>query len=431
MSVWKRLRSRNHDDGVVTVILAAGVLFVLLGFGAFAVDVSQAYTVRRQLSSAADSASLAAAWGVAAQDGVVGGIPQTCTQMQALGGSLAQSTAAKYTSLNTPIDSMQPANVTATVSCPPGDYAMDVTAVNNASVPSVFGGVLGVKSLKPTQSAIAQVSVINTVTGLRPYAICAGDPAFTEITTETTTWHVVQYAFPGSKSACAPSTGDWFILTCPPKESPGTTLAGDTQNGCQNPVTALDSADPVTLYNDCNVASPAPASCLNANTGANLTDSQVLAAWDTLLGKTILIPVIYPATVSCPPHSIGDTYFTQNCGGGGGSGFVATYPVSSFLPVEVCGYHWDHKNSGVYSASSSTSPDPCRNLGQRADGLPSTPADATPDLTGVSPASADNYLLLAYASPVIVSGTVGPAQPGPCALGSPCDHGDYAVSLIK
>lgn len=429
MSLRSRLANRGSDDGFLTVLLACGVLVVLLGFGAFAVDVSQAYTVRRQLSSAADSASLASATAVARTYGLLNGVPQSCASMQSAGAGLAQSTANTYTGLNHPTDTAGAPSVTATISCPAAGTALDVTATNNASVPSVFGGVLGVGHLQPTQTATAEVSVATTVSGLRPYALCINDQSVANMLNDsnqsTESWHVIQFAFAGSTSACQPTSGDWFLLDCPGEGGSTPDLVNATKNGCKNPVTAIGSTSSTFLYNKCNVANPPAASCLGADTGGNLSDSQVVSAWDGLVGQVILLPIIYEQTPSCPPRSIGQPYGATNCGG-----TPATYPVASFVGVEVCGFHWDNKFYGTYTMNSPSS-DPCHRSGTGADGNFYPSANSTPDLAGVSPASADNYLLLAF-SVFLQSGTTGPSGPGNCSLSDKsCNHGVFVVRLVK
>jgi hypothetical protein len=127
--------------------------------------------------------------------------------------------------------------------------------------------------------------------------------------------------------------------------------------------------------------------CLRGNPG-NI-QGQVSDFWQTLLGETILLPVVYPTTIT--PLTGSQTH----------------YPVAGFIGAEVCGYHWGNNSNdqGKWSA------DKC--AGNSFD---------------VSAGGNGNYMLLVYSS-YLSSGVAGPSTT--CGLGDTNCDGNRGISLVK
>jgi hypothetical protein len=159
---------REEEMGAVTVIVIALIL-VFIGAAAFAVDTGLAYAKKRQLSVAADSASLAAARAVSAA--LPPGTACTEANKTTLGLVAAAQNAATTFNLNNELDGSIGAP-TASVDCSDPDQIL-VRVDNEETVATVFADSLGLISFTPPGAAISTVFIPNQfASGLRPFAAC-------------------------------------------------------------------------------------------------------------------------------------------------------------------------------------------------------------------------------------------------------------------
>ena len=135
--------------------------------------------------------------------------------------------------------------------------------------------------------------------------------------------------------------------------------------------------------------------CLGANPG-KINGQPVRDAWDSLLGKTIILPV-FCGEATCTPAAVTD-----------GGGNNAVYPVFAFTGVKVCGWSFASKDSGKYNTHfpTATSSDPC---------------------FGTDAGTKSDSLWLVFQQ-IQVSGST---KPSTCGLGKPCDGGLRRVLLTK
>jgi hypothetical protein len=338
-----RVLVRNRDQSGAVALLVALLSVVLFGIAAFVVDLGSAYSSKRQLQTGADAAALAGA-AVYAQK------PGTCASLLSNAGVRAEAQAAADGELSNNFP--QASGTAIQVTCPAGG-GLEVTYVDSFNSPTYFAGLFGVKSLAVSRLAAARDRVPPTAPGLRPYGVCDGDanPA-------TLPSAVIQIGGPGNAhggSDCpeAESGGNWWNLNCP--EDPGSSdpneLADQLTNGCSDDVTIVTGQDPSTpatlsasLTSACHTASAYSSSCLSGDTGNNLKNSKVTAAWDSLLGKTIIVPV-FCSTPTCNPDTVQGT---------GGSG--THYPIYKLASVEVCGFHIYNKDNQYATDSTCASP---------------------------------------------------------------------------
>ena len=136
--------------------------------------------------------------------------------------------------------------------------------------------------------------------------------------------------------------------------------------------------------------------CLDADPGQNFTDSKILDAWRSLLGREIVLPV-FCTTPTCDDVAVVDA-----------GGNNAQYPVYRLAGVRVCGFHWG-KQSFKY--------------GQVTDGTCATSFDAADG------GNDENYLLLSYTNIQVSGGIEGTTCPG--GLGSECDAGTPRTLLVE
>lgn len=135
-------RKKCNEDGYVLVVVA-GVLIILLGFAALAVDVGMIYGAHTSAQRAADAAALGGAYTFVSSPTAID--PVTLAQTQ------ATNTAVQNTILGAPIDSSE---VTVNV-----DLPNHLVTVNlSHTIPTFFAGVLGSKFA--TVSVVAHAEVL-------------------------------------------------------------------------------------------------------------------------------------------------------------------------------------------------------------------------------------------------------------------------------
>ena len=395
-----RLCSPRRDERGAVAVTVALLMVVLVGIGAFTVDFGVSYVSTRQLQTASDSASLAAA-------SKYGELPGDCS-------TLAADTAARA-SVQAAVRSYREenrANSTGTitsVACSPDGKALDITYNSAGSTESFLGGLFGHSSgYDSAKSATARVQVPTDGIGVRPYALCGS------ILPSVTTFPspVFQMDLPSTGNSLCPgaaSSGNWWSIDCPEAPSNSNTYLGTaTEFGCTDPITVVPNQGSRTqdvlrnyLLNSCQVKS---SSCLGANTG-NLGGTPILNAWNTLVQnrKRILLPVFCGTPNPCDEAAV------VNAGGNN-----AIYPVQALVGVIVCGYHFG-TNNNQNSAAIPMDGD-CGGV-YNPNGLTAAPGG-----------NQDNYLLL-RAVRLQVSGSSGDPQ---CALGdTSCDLGARTVKLVK
>ena len=176
MRIQLRSLRRPRDEGAVAVIVAI-LSTILVLMAAFAVDLANAYAVKRQLSVAADAAALDAARAVATAES--GGLPilgggkgcSTWTSAQRSAAQSAAQTAANATNASNDLSGESTVDKV-TVVCPVGDERVEVTVENSRDLPVFFGGVANATGYDPKRSATAAVVPRLAIGGLRPYGAC-------------------------------------------------------------------------------------------------------------------------------------------------------------------------------------------------------------------------------------------------------------------
>src|SRR5256885_3250504 len=137
----KLMRRLGREERGSVLALTAVLMFSIMGITAFAIDLSNWYQARKQLQSAADAAALA---GV--QD-----LPGNSTT--------ASADAQTYVSKNV-------SGATTTVTTPYQSNSSEIKVSVSKTVPSIFGGVLGIGSADITASAAAKATSSTTTTAI-------------------------------------------------------------------------------------------------------------------------------------------------------------------------------------------------------------------------------------------------------------------------
>jgi len=333
------------DEGAITIIVAL-LMTALVIMAAFAVDFGNAYSTKRQLSIAADAASLASAQQYAHQPS-----GSSCATL-AGDSTLKTSTGAiadRYATNNLTGQSRTGYDVLCA-----SDKMLSVRYDNQKQLSTIFGGLAGVSTITPDREATSAVTVTTQAPGLRPYAMCLADiQSYIDAgDIDAANPPIRTSYFPSPTNDCkAASNGNWYTVDCPgPGVSNGNgndtvegSLAWNTKYGCENYIQVIDTSaadDPTTTVDtpaelaakqailrstcDPSVTIPTdPHQCLTANTG-NLASGNLDSAWTYLLGKTIAVPVFDKDTVYAA----------------GGNNRI--YPVKAIVGIEMCGYHWQN-----------------------------------------------------------------------------------------
>lgn len=333
-------RRTCREDGAVAVL--AGVLFAsLFLMGAMVVQYGYSRDVRRQSQNASDASALAAA-----QYLLKSGTPDFAG---------AVSTAISYASTNFDVPP------TAWVGCtdpgkPSGWYSPSTNCISfdsqtaptrvRVAMPlresrNAVGAGAGLSSLKIGSTAVATVA--STPPGLRPWGICS------EQLPSAANSVVTMVFMPGnghtSAHGCSASNagGNWWLMRCPEDGNGGTPVtANNVLNGCDDPVSPVpnqpaDNTLAAFLKSSCPGRS---ASCLAGDTGNNL--SVFADEWQTLVGKTITVPVFCDQPACATSTLLGN-------------GTNAIYPIWRMVSVEVCGFRLNKTDSTNWPSGT----DPC------------------------------------------------------------------------
>lgn len=341
----------KQDDGAVAVMVAILVV-VLVGIAAFVTDFGMAYVNKTALQKAADAASLAAAG--KAIDNLQAG--ETCSQFSA---RVAANTGGIRTTLETAADSIATKNNSKStrvgslgVACSSDNKRIEITYSNTGSTATFLGGIFGESTVSASRTATSDIFVATSATGLRPYAVCAGDIASMQLAAGTAIpWAKATFPNPG----CGSYNGNWYTINCPgDTTSSNAKTAEYTEFGCPTEIGIIDqtsvAARNADIVDECTFAAPKPSTprvptdCLVSNPG-NI-GGVAAGKWAALIDQTILLPVFEPtwndyATANVP---------SNKCKSGGSNG---CYPVRALVAVHVCGYNWGGNDRGVSTQTAS------------------------------------------------------------------------------
>lgn len=367
-----------------------------MGVAAFTVDYGRAYASKRQLQNAADAGSLAAASFYTDKLG-------TCSTLSANTSYLAQ---ARDIALDI-IDESRPGAVLDNfeVGCN-ADDELTVEASTTGNTGTALGGVFGASTVWTQRQAEATMEVATGAgRGLRPYAMCSHDipsPVPSD---------VVKVGFPGQADMAGPcptanNPGNWWTINCPEdSNNSNANLAVKTEHGCDSPVTIVagqPEVEPSAADNEdlrahlvaaCSTGTEND--CLYADPG-NINGAPVMAAWETLLGKTVLLPV-FCGNPTCDPAAVAPA-----------GGNNVKYPVHKFVSVVICGFHWAGSPDSHFGSTTS--------------------GDCSTNTFDASAGNSANYLLLRFTNVQVTGST----DDGDCAIGDPnCDGGPRQVRLTE
>jgi hypothetical protein len=363
-------------------LLVAVLSFVLLGLTAFVTDFGLAYAKQRLVQNGADAAALASARKIAgAADKNV-----TCSSLETAYPPAAVETLAQATfDMNAPS-----ADITeASVSCEtlPGfaKPQLVVTVGGRQETPSFFGQIFGADP--PEVNRVARVIMGNALPyGLRPFGLCGVDAA--ALATKVGGVYVPKtVVFPATSDAkdeekwgCGSASGNAGLLDL--DAGGGGRGAGPT--GCEGIKGWIKCGFNGTLPNPSSIPGQ------SGGIGGDLD-----AAMSTLKDKDIALPVYTDVT-------------------GNGS---ATYQVTGFVVVTVCGWDFQTKPSVAMGGATTTHQYGCYNDTEWKTA--STTAKTTWGDNKIE------FLQLKYVKSV----TVGELN-GNCALGdATCDWGTRAAWL--
>lgn len=367
----------KSDDGAVAVLTALLMFFVIIGISAFTVDFGGAFVVKRDVANGADAAALSAAKELSKNSG-------TCATIAINPASTltAQTAADPYLTDNSP----GAVRTNFNVACDVSQMNLLATYAGSNTSPRFFGGMFGTGDYTVTRMATASVGVAVDANGARPYMLCGTDLQALQVAQPSP----VEIDYPSP--ICGNEGGNWYTVDCPTQTNNGG-LDQTTALGCSSDITIIPGVPGVTdptkiiqnLQKNCTALSADPG-CLTANPG-NVADSKVIAAWQTLLGQDILLPVFYPGSIKK-------------------SGNNTLYPVYAFAGVTVCGYSWGNGNGSPNKTARST-------ISACSSGV-FTPSG--------------NALFLKLTN-VLTSGSTGAST---CAIGNvTCDFGARTIRLVK
>lgn len=298
-----RVQLRSGDDSGAIAIIVSILSILLVLMAAFAVDLGNAYAVKRQLSVAADAAALDAARAVAVAES--GGQPilgggRGCASWTSTQRAAAQSAAeGAANATNASNDLSEDSVVDSVVVTCVGDSRVEVQVDNSRDLPVFFGGVAGISGIEPNRSATAAVIPRLAIGGLRPYAVC--DSVVDAAAAAPGTTFVMDL---DNKIGICNSTapGNWGIVDFDGGSNPTGDIEDWTEFGYPNPV----SVSPPFVPGD---------------PGANLGPIQ--AELDTLIDQVVLFPVV--------------SGYVPGSGGGSNGRF----DVEGFVSAKVCAYYID------------------------------------------------------------------------------------------
>jgi Flp pilus assembly protein TadG len=363
-----QLIDSRREDGAVAVIVAIFTV-VLLGIVAFTTDFGMAYAQRQALATGADSAALAVIH--AEKVSQLANPTRTCSTAIASDAASDSTIALAQVNANAPFNAAIPASaITTTLSCPYG--LLQATVVDNRTINTIFGGVLGRSTIGISRQAVAVMGVVDTVSGLSPFAVCTNQAQ------AIIAKHLLDVAASKPDSAQLVSiTKVWGSGTCDGGGGSGNwgwldfgQGKGDSALGGE--LTTGDTFGPLTL----DTSTTPPSYSISGTPGNKGNGKPVVDGMQTIMDNTITIPVYSTVT---------------------GNGANAQYTVIGFMTLQMCGYMANSKSA----------------LGKCYD-------STTP---GVQLAGDDMQIrYLSYTA----AGQVGTA----CAIGSTCAFNSYVTKLV-
>lgn len=319
------------DEGAVAVVVAL-LLTVAMILGAFALDIGNAYANARQLSVAADAASLAAAAKVGER--YTAAFPNascSAANLTAIDATkIAQDEADRVNTANSRTGTSEPV-ATVTVTCEDSTKAIQVAIRNNRVVRTALAAVIGVDSIKPNSYAVARYRKSTVGGGLRPWAVCNDVVTAARANQGTTYWTALgNWSTKEGSGICGTSApGNWGSVDFDGGGNPAGDLADWTRYGYPGPVTIP------------NPALPADPGVTNA--------SGVRAALEYLVGKVVLFPSV---------------------SGISGNGQNAVFDAVGVATVKVCGIHYAGNTYKVGSDCWKDPVPPSTSSSQQVDVLP-------------------------------------------------------------
>jgi Flp pilus assembly protein TadG len=288
------------------VALLSVVLLVMLAFTA---DLGMAYAQRQALGSGADSAALAIVRSEYAKQ--LRSPARTCAGIAAADGTAAAGIALAQVNANAPFgDPLTASDLQVDLSCT-GAGALSASVKVTKQVPRTVGKVAGSAPLTVTRRSVASLAVVNRVTGVEPIGVCryqaqaiiddaaadlsANQPSRAELVSLSKVWT-------GSRTCDGSGgSGNWGWLDL--GQGNGESALGTTiENGSSTPLTV--SGSPPTLP-------------LDGTPGNRSNGNPVHDAMAAIMDRTVVLPVY---------------------GSYSGNGANATYTVTGFLTVKMCGY---------------------------------------------------------------------------------------------
>jgi hypothetical protein len=296
-----RTSVHRRDDGAVAVLVAL-LMPLLLVMAAAAVDVSDAWATKRNLSVAADAAALAAAGRI----GEVAPGGTDCLSKLSADVTAAATSAAQAANQGTAPGSSITVDPP---TCVDNGTAIEVHVSNSKQVESFFLSALKLfganpQPLQPARQATARLTPATTISGLRPFAVCLSVVDSAEAHPDQTF-----VADLNNKIGICGTTkpGNWGTVDFNGGANGANDLYDWTLNGYPGAVNIPDKnlpADP---------GMPGP--------------GKIDGPLDTLLNQVILLPVV--------------TQYTETNGNGGGNN--ASFNTVAFVGARVCGYSLNNK----------------------------------------------------------------------------------------
>jgi hypothetical protein len=163
---------RRRDESGAILVITAMVLVVLLGVSALALDIGAAHVQERKIQNGADASALAAAQDLPATSGSAQLATAVADAQNVAAQNLPKSTLAWPGCL----DAKHLVNVSGASQCisfGPGFGSIRVR-IPRQTFPTLFGGVLGFKTLSTSESAVAKVNLVGGGNGVEPFTILSG-----------------------------------------------------------------------------------------------------------------------------------------------------------------------------------------------------------------------------------------------------------------
>jgi Flp pilus assembly protein TadG len=345
------MRKRDERGAVALIVGLLSVL--LLGISAFTVDLGMAYVTKRQLSSAADAASLAAdaiyKKEYSGTCAVPGNDPKNPTAANAKVLGDAEVAADSLFIANYPKGSKTDGNIT-DVKC--NGSGVQVTYSASGTSGSPFGVLLGGSGTITTDgdAAASYTAGADASGGIRPWGVCSNALNQTGNVTqvsmsntqntgcpgigESGTWN--RYACPGHAKGSTPDTVSWITDGCPvpPAASPIPNTTG---------LSPSDLWSYLSTYCTQGKNGTSTSTCLTRDTG-NVNKNKMSDAWQGLIDdKTVFQTPVFCAKPICSADAMGS----------GGE-----FPIYALATVRICGFQLHGVVSGKWPAA----PDECSTM---------------------------------------------------------------------